>query len=59
MIIDGIINSGHNNVIKLNNKKDLANIIKASSNKGDVVVCVGAGSISGWANELPDKLKNL
>ncbi|MDA9231523.1 UDP-N-acetylmuramate--L-alanine ligase [Rickettsiales bacterium] len=59
VIIDGIINSGHKNVIKLNNKKDLANIIKASSNKGDVVVCVGAGSISGWANELPDKLKNL
>ncbi len=59
VIIDGILKSGHKNVIKLNDKKDLTNIIKASSNKGDVVVCVGAGSISSWANELPDKLKNL
>ena len=58
-MINGIIKAGNKNVIKLNDKKDLTNIIKASSNKGDVVVCVGAGSISSWANELPDKLKNL
>ena len=26
---------------------------------GDMVICLGAGSITGWANDLPDGLRRL
>ncbi len=55
-IIDGISKMGHKNIIKLNNKNELPAIIKSNTKSGDIVVCVGAGSISSWANELPSLL---
>jgi UDP-N-acetylmuramate--alanine ligase len=58
-LIDGIRNSGHKNVLKLDNKNDLPRLIKNSSKSGDMVICAGAGSISNWANELPSKLQAI
>ncbi len=55
-LIDGIIKAGNKNVIKLNDKSELPKIIKSNSKSGDIVVCVGAGTITNWANELPSLL---
>ena len=37
----------------------LANEIIRVSDSGDLVICLGAGSISKWANALPDAMKAL
>jgi UDP-N-acetylmuramate--alanine ligase len=58
-IIAGIKKTGHKNVIKLNHENDLASILKAQINKGDLVLCTGAGTISSWAYKLEEQLKNL
>ena len=36
---------------------DLARLVKEQARPGDMVVCLGAGTISAWANALPEKLK--
>jgi len=35
---------------------DLARLVKEQARPGDMVVCLGAGTISAWANALPAKL---
>jgi UDP-N-acetylmuramate--alanine ligase len=58
-LIDGIKESGHQNVIKLDSQDDLPRIIKEQAKSGDMVICIGAGSISEWANNLPQKLRDI
>ena len=38
---------------------DLAAIINGEAGSGDVVICLGAGSITNWANQLPEDLAAL
>ena len=35
---------------------DLTRLVRQNARPGDLVVCLGAGSISAWANALPGKL---
>jgi len=58
-IIEGIKKTGHKNVIKLNHENELASILKNQINKGDLILCTGAGTISSWAYKLEEQLKNL
>ena len=58
-IAEAIKKSGHKNVIKLTQKSDLAKIIKANAQSGDMVLCTGAGSITYLAASLENDLKNL
>ncbi len=58
-LISGIKKAGHKNVIKLNDEKDLAALVKANSQAGDIVLCTGAGTSTYWAGKLPEQLKNL
>ena len=58
-IIAGIKKTGHKNVVKLNHENELASILKTRINKGDLVLCTGAGTISSWAHKLEEQLKNL
>ncbi len=50
---------GHKDVVLLEDPKDLARIVKEKSTYGDMVVCLGAGSITNWANSLPTDLGNM
>jgi UDP-N-acetylmuramate--alanine ligase len=36
---------------------DLARLVREQARPGDIVVCLGAGSISAWANALPERLR--
>lgn len=58
-LVAGIKKSGHKNVIKLNNEKELAALVKPQISSGDLVFCTGAGTITYWASALADQLKNL
>ena len=58
-LVAGLIEHGHRNVRPLADPGDLAAIIRALARPGDMVVCLGAGSITGWANSLPGDLGEL
>jgi UDP-N-acetylmuramate--alanine ligase len=57
--VDGLRHHGHRNVELLDSPDDLATSINAVAKPGDLVVCLGAGSISHWANMLPKQLTEL
>jgi UDP-N-acetylmuramate--alanine ligase len=58
-IVGGLIDRGHRNVRPLADPGDLAPLIAELALPGDMVVCLGAGSISTWANSLPGELATL
>jgi UDP-N-acetylmuramate--alanine ligase len=55
-LVAGIQAHGHRNVRALDAPDDLAATVRAQARPGDMVVCLGAGSITGWANALPGEL---
>jgi UDP-N-acetylmuramate--alanine ligase len=55
--VDGLRTHGHRSVVPLPGPKELASIVADIAEPGDFVVCVGAGSITTWANALPDELQ--
>lgn len=55
-LVHGLRQHGHRHVIPLGSPETLAEIVKASSHSGDYVVCLGAGTITNWANALPNDL---
>ncbi len=58
-LAEGLQARGHRHVHVLDDPKNLANIVASTAQQGDVVICLGAGSITVWANELPDQLADL
>lgn len=56
-LVAGIKKTGHKNVHPLKAREDLAALIAQHAESGDMVVCLGAGSISQWAYQLPDELQ--
>ena len=58
-LVEGLRNRGHRHVSALEGPEKLAEVIKAEAKPGDLVVCLGAGSISAWANALPAQLEAI
>jgi len=55
-LVHGLRARGHRQVIPLDGPQDLARIIGRLAFPGDIVVCLGAGSITQWAYALPGEL---
>jgi UDP-N-acetylmuramate--alanine ligase len=55
-LIDGLRRHGHRAVNALDSLKDLPTMIADTANPGDLVVFLGAGNITAWANALPEQL---
>ena len=55
----GVRARGHRNVHTLDDPADLAALIAQLADSGDLVVCLGAGTITNWANALPAELAAL
>ncbi len=53
-LIKGIIDCGQKNVIKLEDEKDLPGTLKSITTKGDMLLFMGAGSITNWAYNLAE-----
>ena len=58
-LIEGLKVHGHRNVVALDGPDDLARIALDLADSGDFVVCLGAGTISQWANALPEQMQEL
>jgi len=58
-LIQGIKKTGQNHVSALDSPENLAAEISQIAQEGDFVICLGAGSITQWANALPDELDKI
>ncbi|MEP5732470.1 MAG: UDP-N-acetylmuramate--L-alanine ligase [Sulfitobacter sp.] len=58
-LVAGMIRHGHRHARAVVGEDDLARLVKEQAGPGDMVVCLGAGTISAWANALPEKLAAL
>ena len=57
--VDGLRSHGHRMVVALERPEDLAAAVNDLAAPGDVVVCLGAGSVTQWAGALPGQLSDL
>ena len=58
-LVDGLRANGHRSVVPLPGPEHLAEMIHAIARSGDMVVCLGAGNITAWAQALPEQLTGL
>jgi UDP-N-acetylmuramate--alanine ligase len=58
-LVEGLRLRGHKQVLPLPSPDDLATLVKELARPGDLVVCLGAGNITAWANALPAQLDAL
>ena len=56
-LVAGLIRAGHRHARAITDQDDLTRLVREQAKEGDMVVCLGAGTISAWANQLPEKLK--
>ncbi len=56
-LVAGLQARGHRDVVPLDAPGDLADIVSGIAASGDIVVCLGAGNITQWANALPAELE--
>ena len=55
-LVEGLRARGHRQVTALDAPEQLADIIGPLAEPGDLVVFLGAGTITNWANDLPEAL---
>ncbi len=58
-LVAGLRDHGHRDVRPLPEPDQLANLIAATAQPDDMVICLGAGSITAWARALPEQLTPL
>ena len=58
-LVAGLIRHGHRHARAVTSEDDLERLVREQARPGDMVVCLGAGTISQWANNLPARLMKL
>ncbi|MEM6489808.1 MAG: UDP-N-acetylmuramate--L-alanine ligase [Pseudomonadota bacterium] len=58
-LVGGLRAHGHRSAHAIRGPEGLAEFVAREAEPGDLVLCLGAGSISAWANALPDALAAL
>lgn len=56
-LVKGLVAHGHRQALAVPGEKELIALVKSEAKPGDLVVCLGAGTISAWANALPEHLQ--
>jgi UDP-N-acetylmuramate--alanine ligase len=57
--VQGLRTRGHRHAVPLQDPAQLAGMVAELATSGDLVVCLGAGSITNWAHALPEELSKL
>jgi UDP-N-acetylmuramate--alanine ligase len=55
-LVAGLKRHGHRDARSVTSEDDLEALVRETAQPGDMVVCLGAGTISAWANRLPERL---
>jgi UDP-N-acetylmuramate--alanine ligase len=55
-LVAGLIRHGHRHARAVTSEDDLERLVREQAREGDIIVCLGAGTISAWANGLPARL---
>jgi UDP-N-acetylmuramate--alanine ligase len=55
-LIAGLVSHGHRRALPVAGEAGLLAFARAECRPGDLLICLGAGSISGWTNALPQAL---
>jgi UDP-N-acetylmuramate--alanine ligase len=58
-LVAGLKQRGHRHALPLDGPAGLAALVRDITRPGDLVVCLGAGSITAWAYALPSELDAL
>lgn len=58
-LAEGIRAAGHKHVLTLDNPEQLPQLVAQHAQPHDMVICLGAGDITKWANALPAQLEKL
>ena len=58
-LVAGLKSGGHRDARVIENENEIAALIAQIAKPGDYVIFLGAGSVSQWANALPDELAKL
>ncbi|HEY7749180.1 MAG TPA: UDP-N-acetylmuramate--L-alanine ligase [Aestuariivirgaceae bacterium] len=58
-LADGLRDRGHRHVWRIDLAEQLPALIRTLASPGDIVVCLGAGTITQWAYALPGQLAEL
>ena len=58
-LVSGLHDHGHRHVVSLDQPEELAELVAELTQPGDFAVCLGAGDITAWANELPEKMSAI
>ncbi|MEM7732209.1 MAG: UDP-N-acetylmuramate--L-alanine ligase [Pseudomonadota bacterium] len=56
-LVAGLIRHGHREAHAIEDEAGLYQLVRDVAQEGDMVVCLGAGTISAWANALPERLR--
>ncbi|MCP5038875.1 MAG: UDP-N-acetylmuramate--L-alanine ligase [Rhodobacteraceae bacterium] len=57
-LVAGLTTHGHRDARAVAGLVELADLVRNEARPGDMLVCLGAGTISAWANELPALLSD-
>ncbi|MEM5476842.1 UDP-N-acetylmuramate--L-alanine ligase [Pacificibacter sp. AS14] len=55
-LVAGLIRHGHRHARAVTSEEDLERLVREQAREGDMVVCLGAGTISTWAYGLAERL---
>lgn len=55
-LVAGLVRHGHRDARAIKGPDHLAALVREVAEPGDMVICLGAGTIGTWANELPARL---
>jgi len=58
-LVEGVRGTGHGHVYPVENEETLARTVAAIARSGDLVIGLGAGTISEWAHALPARLSHF
>lgn len=58
-LVEGLRARGHRSAFTIEKPEELAGLVRGLVEPGDVVVCLGAGTITQWAYALPGELEKL
>jgi UDP-N-acetylmuramate--alanine ligase len=56
-LVAGLIRHGQRDTRPIETEDDLERLVRDAAGPGDMVVCLGAGTISAWALGLPARLE--